>query len=100
MNIASNNQTLSVSSTNELTAANALAAKSKVKETLTPEHSQIDLDLSETTFIDSSGLGVLISLHKEMASRKGKLRIVNPTSSVNQILELTRLHRLFEIVTP
>ena len=98
MNIQSNNNTLSISAIQELTAANAISAKSTIKDALSPDHMQIDIDLSTTSFVDSSGLGVLISLHKEMASRKGQLRILNPTKSTEQILELTRLHRLFEVV--
>ena len=98
MNIQSNNTTLNISEVQELTAANAISTKSTIKEALSPDHTQIDIDLSTASFVDSSGLGVLISLHKEMASRNGLLRILNPTASIDQILELTRLHRLFEVV--
>ena len=56
------------------------------------------MDLSQTRFVDSSGLGMLIALHKTMVGRGGSVRILNPTPSVQQILELTRLHRVFEIV--
>lgn len=98
MNIQSNNNILTISDIQELTAANAISAKSTMKDALSTEHTQIDIDLSTTSFVDSSGLGLLISLHKEMASRNGQLRILNPTKSIDQILELTRLHRLFEIV--
>ena len=41
---------------------------------------------------------MLISLHKTACSRQGSLRILNPTPGVLQILELTRMHRIFEIV--
>lgn len=91
-------QHLLVSEIAELTAANAATTKEALKNALSAEHTQLDLDLSSAGFVDSSGLGVLISLHKEMVSRGGRLRIVNPTDSIQQILELTRLHRLFEIV--
>jgi anti-sigma B factor antagonist len=92
--------TLKVFGLDEISAANAISIKTKIKEALSQEDTQIDFDLSATNFIDSSGLGVLISLHKEMVSRKGTLRILNPTKSVDQILELTRLNRLFEIIKP
>lgn len=91
-------QQLLVSDIRELTAANATNTKESIKAALSDEHSQLDLDLSATGFVDSSGLGVLISLHKEMATRGGQLRILNPTDSIQQIMELTRLHRLLEIV--
>jgi anti-sigma B factor antagonist len=98
MKIEANNDRLLVSDIAELTAANAASSKDEIKAALKDEHKQVDLDLSTTGFVDSSGLGVLISLHKAMSARDGKLRIINPADSIQQILELTRLHRLFEIV--
>jgi len=50
------------------------------------------------TFLDSSGLGTLISLHKTLRARNGTVRLLKPAPNVQQILELTRLHRVFEIV--
>ncbi len=87
-----------VSEISELTAANASSIKEEIKGALNDKHTEIDMDLSSTRFIDSSGLGVLIGLHKAMTLKNGAIRIVNPTESVQQVLELTRLHRLFEIV--
>jgi anti-anti-sigma regulatory factor len=40
----------------------------------------------------------LITLHKKVCARGGGLRVVNPSPGARQILELTRLHRVFEIV--
>ena len=66
---------------------------------VTPAHAVLEIDLSAITFLDSSGLGALIALHKSMRSQNGTLRLVNPAPSASQIIELTRLHRVFEIVT-
>ena len=93
-------QTMVVSSLEELTAANAAQLRENVRAALPPACTCLDLDLSQTTFLDSSGLGALIALHKTMLSRQGRTRILNPTPTVLQILELTRLHRVFEIVQP
>lgn len=87
-----------VSAITELTAANASSIKEEIKAGITDDHTQIDIDLSSTQFVDSSGLGVLIGLHKAMSLKGGSIRILNPTESVQQVLELTRLHRLLEIV--
>jgi len=48
--------------------------------------------------VDSSGLGALIALHKTMCARGGGIRILRPTPVVHQVMELTRLHRVFEII--
>lgn len=89
--------TLKVGGLTELNATNAAAFRDEVRAALTSTLTTLDVDLSTTTFLDSSGLGALIALHKTMATRGGCLRILKPTPTVLQILELTRLHRVLEI---
>jgi anti-sigma B factor antagonist len=64
----------------------------------------IEIDLSETHSLDSCGLAALIALQKWAASHNANgavpVRLLNPPPTVQQILELTRLHRTFEIVKP
>lgn len=98
MNISSNGTTLHASDVQELNATNVAAFRDQIRSALQTQHTQLDLDLSKTRFLDSSGLGALISIHKTLCSRQGVVRIVNPTPQVQQILELTRMHRIFEIV--
>lgn len=98
MKTESRGETLAVSASEEITAASAPAFRSAVQGAILPAHKHIDLDLARTRFIDSSGLGALISVHKLMAQRGGSIRILNPQPSIVQLLELTRLHRVFEIV--
>jgi anti-sigma B factor antagonist len=90
--------TLKVSGLTELNAANAGSFRDQVRAAITSPHKTIDLDLSQTRFVDSSGLGALIALNKLMTGRAGNVRILNPMPAVMQILELTRMHRVFEIV--
>jgi anti-sigma B factor antagonist len=92
-------KTLALTEITELNAANSTAVRDGVRAALRPEISVIDVSLALTRLVDSSGLGALIALHKTMCSRGGCVRILNPTPSVQQILELTRLHRVFEIVS-
>jgi anti-sigma B factor antagonist len=89
---------LVVSDISEIVASNSRAFKERVLSALTDGHTTIELDLSNTEFVDSSGLGSLISLDKALRSRQGVLRLRNPRHSVLTILELTRLHRVFEVV--
>ncbi len=90
---------LKVSALTEITAANAAQIRDAIRAALQPAHQVLDLDLSTVTFLDSSGLGVLVALHKTLRSRGGQVRLHNPTPNVLQVLELTRLHRIFDIVT-
>jgi anti-sigma B factor antagonist len=91
-------ETLRITDIRELGAANSNDFRDKARAALTEAQRNIDIDLSQTMFLDSCGLGTLVSLHKTTCSRKGMLRLINPTPGVQQILELTRMHRLFEIV--
>jgi anti-sigma B factor antagonist len=100
MKIQPQGNTLLISELPELNAANAGGIRDAVRAALTPQCTTLDIDLSETHFLDSSGLGALIALHKTVAISHGTVRILHPTPTARQILELTRLHRVFEIVNP
>jgi anti-sigma B factor antagonist len=98
MKMEANGETLKVSGIKELGAANSQNFRDTVKGAMNEVHKNIQIDLSETTFVDSCGLGALISLHKTTCNRNGIVRLMNPTPPVQQILELTRMHRIFEII--
>ncbi|WP_458527025.1 STAS domain-containing protein [Onishia taeanensis] len=55
------------------------------------------LDMGETQFLDSSGLAVLISLHKRLAAGEGRLLLIRPHANVRALIALTQLHQLFPI---
>jgi anti-sigma B factor antagonist len=93
-----NPQTTVVTGLRELVAGNAAQVRDEIRAALPATTVNLDLDLSALTFMDSSGLGTLVSLHKTMRSRNGNVRLIKPAPNIRQILELTRLHRVFEIV--
>ena len=90
--------TLQISGIKELGAANSQTFRDQVRSALTTTQKNIEIDLSQTMFVDSCGLGALISLHKTTCNRNGQVRLMNPTPPVDQILQLTRMNRIFEIV--
>jgi anti-sigma B factor antagonist len=55
------------------------------------------IDLQEVRFVDSSGLGALVSGFKNASSRNGNLKLSGLQLQVKSMFELTRLHRVFEI---
>jgi anti-sigma B factor antagonist len=65
-----------------------------------PSFEAIEVDLSETEFLNSSGLGELIALQKLALQKCGQVpvQVLNPPPPVEQLLELTRLHRIFPIL--
>lgn len=58
---------------------------------------KIIIDLAQVRFIDSSGLGALVSGFKNASSREGVLKLCGLQTQVKSMFELTRLHRVFEI---
>ncbi|MCE5289595.1 MAG: STAS domain-containing protein [Nocardiaceae bacterium] len=57
---------------------------------------QIVVELSSTEFIDSSGLGALISGLKAARQAGGDLRLAAPTAQVDTVLSLTNLNRVLK----
>ena len=55
------------------------------------------VDLLDVRFIDSSGLGALVSGFKNAISNQGNLKLSSLQPQVKSMFELTRLHRVFEI---
>lgn len=89
---------LTVSDLAEMNASNSAGLRDEIRALLIETQLELNLDLSTTRFIDSSGLGAVIALQKTMRARGGQLRLLRPSPVVMQILELTRLHRVLEIV--
>ena len=57
----------------------------------------LTIDLSAVRFVDSSGLGALVSGFKNASAREGSLKLCCLQPQVRSMFELTRLHRVFEI---
>ena len=55
-----------------------------------PGVKQVVMDLGGVNFIDSLGLGALISIFKRVAGRGGNMRLVHPQESVKLVLGITR----------
>jgi anti-sigma B factor antagonist len=98
MKVHARGETLAISGLKELAAANSQSFRDQVRAALSDGQKNIEIDLSQTMFIDSCGLGALISLHKAACARQGQVRLLYPTPPVLQMLELTRMRRIFEIV--
>jgi anti-sigma B factor antagonist len=60
-------------------------------------NNRVVLNMSQLKFVDSSGLGALISCLRDTNSRKGDFRLSNLSRSVLALFELMRMHRVFNI---
>jgi anti-sigma B factor antagonist len=61
--------------------------------------SHLVLDLSETTFVDSMTLGVLLGCVKRLRAVDGSVEIVVPRADIRRIFEITMLDRVFDLHT-
>lgn len=66
-------------------------------EKVAAQQSDLVLDFSEVSFIDSSCLGALVSLTKVLRAERGDIKIVHLNDDVRSIFQITRLDRIFEI---
>ena len=82
-----------------LDANNSEELKAKLRHLFDSGTKDLVLDLKEILFIDSSGLGVLVSGYKNASTSHGTLKLSNLQSQVKSMFELTRLHRVFDIFT-
>jgi anti-sigma B factor antagonist len=102
MEIQQHDQTLSIRGIRELSAANAHSVRQLVCAAVVPGLHAIEVDLSETTFVDGSGLGALVAVYKAASECSGNgppaFRLLHPQPPVQQVFELTRMHHIFEIV--
>jgi len=77
--------------------ASGSALKEAIQEQFGNEITAIHLNLSDVDFINSSGLGALVSIMKEVRLRKGRLTLSNLASYVQEIFDITQLANIFEI---
>jgi len=73
--------------------------KSALSEAIESGHTRIVVDLTDTTFLDSTALGVLIGAVKRLRSREGALVIVNVDQNIAKTFEITGLDQIFTILS-
>ncbi len=66
-------------------------------ETSVAATDSVIFDLSSVEFVDSSGLGVLVSLLRESRTAGGEVKICGLTRPVRAMFELVRMHKVFDI---
>ena len=59
---------------------------------------QCSIDISKVRFINSSGIGVMITLLTKFRNKGGDLVLVNPSEQVRKLLIITKLNAIFSIV--
>jgi anti-sigma B factor antagonist len=89
--------TSSIEVSGRLNAVNAPELKAKIKTLVTGGCQNIVIDLTQTVFIDSSGLSVLVSGLKATREQGGFLRLVGLNDQTFAVFKLTMLDKVFEM---
>lgn len=75
----------------------AATLREKVKNMIDAGNKSLVLNVSNVTFIDSAGLGALVSAHHVTASSGGSLRLCNLGLKFKEMLHMTKMDRVFQI---
>ena len=81
----------------QLIVGNRQELKQKVLDELEAGERKFLIDFTNTGYIDSSGLGVLVSLSKKIREQGGELRLANLNEDLRTLFEHTKLDTLFNI---
>jgi len=74
-----------------------LPLRDKMNGFLNDGNRRFVVNLAGVEYIDSSGLGQLVSIWVSVKNRRGHLTLLNPTKRVRRLFEITRLNTIFEI---
>jgi len=81
----------------QLIVGNRQELKQRVLQELEQGERKFVIDFAQTGYIDSSGLGVLVSLSKKIREQGGELRLSSLNEDLRTLFELTKLDTLFKI---
>ena len=68
-----------------------------IREQLGKGHKSLLLNLADVTYIDSSGIGELVSGFTRVSNDVGQLKLLNLTKKVHDLLQITKLYTVFDV---
>jgi len=95
--IERNDDVLTVAVDGHLVVANRQEFKQLVLDEVEQGARRVLIDFTDTGYIDSSGLGALVSLGKRIREHGGELRLSGLNEDLRTLFELTRLDTLFHL---
>src|SRR4051795_6919484 len=75
----------------------SITLRDTVRELLSKNQKKILLNLGDVTYIDSSGIGELVSAFTTVRNGGGELKLLNLTKKVHDLLQITKLYTVFDI---
>ena len=75
----------------------SVVVRDVIKDLMGKGNKKILLNLVEVDYIDSSGIGVLMSSFSTVRSQGGALKLVNLSKRIRDLLQITKLYSLFDV---
>ena len=75
----------------------SVAFRDAAKDLLANGHKKILVNLGEVNYIDSSGIGELVSAFTTTSNQDGQLKLLSLTKRVQDLLQITKLYTVFEV---
>jgi anti-sigma B factor antagonist len=69
-----------------------------VRDLLSKGHKKILFNLGDVNYIDSSGLGCLVSAFTTLRKQQGEMKLLNLTNKVHDLIQITKLYTVFDIM--
>lgn len=75
----------------------SVVLRDTVRDILGKGNKRILLNLGEVNYIDSSGIGELVSAFTTVRNQGGELKLLNLTKKVHDLLQITKLYTVFDV---
>src|SRR5438105_14813861 len=75
----------------------SVVLRDTVRDLLGKGQKKILLNLGDVSYIDSSGIGELVSAYTTVRNQSGDLRLLNLTKKVHDLLQITKLYTVFDV---
>jgi anti-sigma B factor antagonist len=75
----------------------SVVLRDTIRDLVGKGHKKILLNLGDVTYIDSSGIGELVSAFTAVRREGGELKLLNLTKKVHDLLQITKLYTVFDI---
>jgi anti-anti-sigma factor len=78
-----------------------LAARvTKMLSAVAAQSAELVVDVSEVRFIDASGLGLLVAMHRRVSASGGRMNLIGTRPGLSRLLRITQLDRLLGTALP
>jgi len=75
----------------------SVVLRDNIRDLVAKNHKKILLNLGDVTYIDSSGIGELVSAYTTVRNQGGELKLLNLTKKVHDLLQITKLYTVFDV---